>query len=225
MDIFLKSVFNFSTKSQKTQDTYQYWISRLLKYSNKQHPLDITPHDIQQFYLSFHEYALSTREIIRATLLYFFTVLCHDETPEVYHYQNRLAVKHMFAHKRKHAYTLPEITSRQKCLEFCDALPQTTIGQILREMYRTGHTFDRVLNDNPLQLSCSKQYAQQIAAKTARQVNIPQGFGLRGIRASGLCHRIQSRKDDMELVAIFKDSQLSFQQFRLYLKAAGELKT
>lgn len=223
MDIFLTAAFQFSTKSQKTQETYKYWVLRLLRYTKKPHPLDVSPEDIKHFYLSFHDYAYSTRTLIRSALLYFYTVLCYTETPEIYHYPHAAELKKLFAGPRTHAYTLPDIATHAHMARFCDALPDTTTGNILKEMYQTGHTFQRVLDELPVKIFCSHQYAQQIAAKTARDVGIPHGFGLRGIRASGLCHRIQTRKDDMELVEIFKDSHLSYQQFRLYRKAAGEI--
>lgn len=221
---FIEFTFKFSTKSPKTQQTYRLWIYRLCEYASQRHPLDILPKTIHNFYLSLHDsgFSLSSLTVVRSAIVYFYTVLCEREAPEICRYAHTRCIIDIFHTPRKHAYTIPVVATQSEMQLFCQLLPETTTGNILREMYRTGHKFERILESFPITLSCSKGYAQQIAAKTARNVGIAHGFGLRGIRASGIVHAIQNRKDDAELVHIYKDSGLSYQQFRLYRKAAGD---
>lgn len=221
---FIEFAFKFSTKSPKTQQTYRRWIYRLCEYTTQSHPLDISPRVIQTFYLSLYDsgFSLSSLTVVRSALVYFYTVLCTREAPEICRYAHTQRITEIFQYTRKHSYNIPIVASQSEMKRFCALLPETTVGNIIQEMYRTGHKFERILESFPITISCSKGYAQQVAAKTARKVGIAHGFGLRGIRASGIVHAIQNRKDDTELVRICKDSGLSYQQFRLYRKAAGE---
>lgn len=221
---FIEFAFKFSTKSPKTQQIYRLWIYRLCEYTTFTHPLDIPPEAIRNFYLSLHDsgFSLSSLTVVRSALVYFYTILCERKASEICRYGHTQRIIDIFHTPRKHAYTIPVVATQSEMQLFCQLLPETTTGNILREMYRTGHKFERIVESFPITISCSKGYAQQVAAKTARNVGIAHGFGLRGIRASGIVHAIQNRKDDAELVLIYKDSGLSYQQFRLYQKAAGE---
>jgi hypothetical protein len=125
-------------------------------------------------------------------------------------YQRALATR------PRQQYRLPQVVTQDDARRFVDALPLTVCGHILRSLYATSRPFQECAKG----WKCSKRYAQHVAAKTARRVGLPHGFGLSGLRAVSILHRLQARKNEVELVEIYQQSELSFAQFRRYLALA-----
>ena len=219
-DTFIFQVFQYSQKAAATQKTYSRWIQKLCQHAGKPHPLDITVDDIQAFYLHYEAYySLPSMEIIRAAIKYFYTVLCRSEAPDVYRCDESLSggVETLFAGRRRHACKLPEIAGHAEIQNFLSLLPDTNSGRVLRKMYATGKPLEKILNGWKM----SKGHLQQVTAKTAREAGVYHGFGLRGLRASGIVERIRHRRNDNHLKEIMDDAGIGCQQFSKYLKIAG----
>ena len=219
-EIFISQAFIHSQKSEATRETYSHWIQKLCNHAGKPHPLDITIDDIQAFYLYYEAYySLPSMEIIRAAIKYFYTVLCRSEAPDVYRCEESLSgeVEKLFSGRRRHACKLPEIARHEDMQMFLSLLPDTNSGRVLREMYATGKPLEKILGGWKM----SKGHLQHVAAKTARKAGVYHGFGLRGIRASGIVERIRRRRNDNHLKEIMDDAGIGCQQFSKYLKIAG----
>lgn len=226
-DVFITQAFTYSQKSHATIKTYQAWIGRLCQHAGKPHPLDINVADIQAYYLYLHDerqYSRSSLEIVRAALKYTYCVLLREEVPKGMRCDKKLSelvVKRLFSGRRSYANKLPVIATETEINDFIMHLPSTNAGAIIKKMYTTGKPLDAILADiAPLKVS--KAHIQQVCRKIARQVGIAHGFGLRGVRATGIVHRIRCRENDLELKAIMQDAGVSSQQFRLYRKVAGD---
>ena len=223
MDVFIKQAFTHSKKSDATRKMYTYWLSRCCAWNSTPHPLDLTPEQIQALYLDLHSQgvSLSTLEVVRSALLYTYTVLLVDETPPVFRVDTETsqAVKALFDGRRRHAYHLPSSVTQEDIARFFEALPESYASEIIREVYHTGKRVGMVQEGKPKKYAVA--YLQQLCSAAAREAGIPHGFGLRGVRASGIIHRIQKRKNDLELKAIMEDAGIEIQQFTRYMQAAG----
>lgn len=223
-NIFIQAAFDFSTLSATTKQTYSQWIRALCRFTGHQHPFDISVKEIQNFYLYYHDekqYSRPSLEIIRAAIKYFFCVLCqHEDTPDIFHCDKSLAegIKKLFAGRRSYAHKLPEIMNGEEIEKFLEGLPDTNTGRLIKKVYETGKPVSELLNGWQI----SSKYVQVVAAQTSRKIGVGPGFGLRGVRATGIVARIRNAKNDYEINKICQDTGLSWQQFKKYIALAGQ---
>ena len=212
MDVFIQQAFTYSKKSTATIKTYQSWIQKLCLFAETPHPLDVQLDDITRFYVFLSDvkrYSRPSLDIVRSAIKYFYEVLCHSEAPESFRPPQSLVegIHATFRGRRSYKHGLPDVAKEGQMERFLTALPKTNAGYIITRAY-DGRPLSRVLSEIA-PLTVSPSYLRHVVARTARAVGIPHGFGLRGVRASGLVHRLRRRKNDAELVEIFQDSELS----------------
>lgn len=227
-DDFLTYIFQFSSVAPATQETYKKWITKCCRFTGQQHVLDLSPSQISDFRLflvSELDFSPQSSMIVYAALKYLYGTLLQDEVPQDIQISRDRAATFLreLGDPPKQQMRVPEIISHAQVEKFLQSLPNSTAGNVLRAVYTTGCKVDTILSNGRVQITYSKHYLQQLCRKTARKASIPPGFGIRGLRATGLVHRILQRQDDTKLKTIYAESQLSSQQFAKYLKLARSM--
>ena len=218
-DVYLEYLYQQSSRSVTTQHIYKGWVRKCCHYHQVTHPLDLTPDDLNSFRLFLLQekhFSLQSDTIVYNAFKHTFLTLLSLVEPEQ---AKRYA--HLFVTPPRQPRSIPVSVSQDDMARFLEALPNTAAGNIIRDIYKTSRKFEDVRDGGRMIWKCSKAYAQHVAAKTARKVGIPHGFGLTGVISASILHRIQNRTNDIELSAIQQDSRLSSCQFELYLRAAG----
>lgn len=216
-DDFLIFLYRKSRLSQATQATYMRITTQCCQWTGKPHVLDNTPADLDAYRLHLltdRHYSPASDTLIYAALRHTYAVLLPIEDTEA-----AKSYQRMFATPPRQQYRLPQVVTVDDARRFVDALPLTACGHILRDIYHTSRPFSVCAKG----WKCSKRYAQHVAAKTARSVGLPHGFGLSGLRSVSILHRLQTRTDDTEIKTILDDCGLSHAQYHRYLQAAGIL--
>ena len=218
-DVYLEYLYQQSSRSVTTQHIYKKWVRKCCHYHQVTHPLDLTPEDLNHFrafLLREKHFSNKSDTIVYNAFKHTFLTLLSQVEPDQ---SKRYA--HLFVTQPRQPRSLPGYVSQEEMSQFIETLPNTVAGNIIRGIYETSRKFEDVRDGGRMTWKCSKAYAQHVAAKTARKVGIPHGFGLTGVRSASILHRIQNRTNDIELSAIQQDSRLSSCQFELYLRAAG----
>lgn len=249
-DPFILHIFTFSKKSDATKKTYMRWLSTLCNFAGECHPLDITSQDIYRFrvYLaSEKQYSPASSALVRASLSYVYQTLLVEEVPE--HLRVTTDYSRAFSARPKQQYRLPEFLPYSDIEHLLDVLPYTTAGNAIRHVAYSLQSLQRVLSlktididntfpeylqrqvhfcksiDSQVLFPTTTAYVQQVVNTARKQAGLAPGVGVRVVRASSIIHRIQARTNDIELKEIFDMTGLSYQQFRLYRKAAGYYST
>lgn len=217
-DEYLDFLYTFSSLSQTTQEVYKGWIAKCADYHKKKHPLDLSPDDLESYRL----YLLDDRNFSPASDVIIYNAIKHTYQGLLSQVEPEQSKKYdrLFKRPPRQPHRLPRSISWDDMNEFLELLPHTVAGNIIRAIYTTSRRFEDLRDNGNVKWTCSKAYAQQVCAFTARKVGIPHGFGLTGVRATSIIHRIQARNNDLELSQIQTDSGLSDTQFKLYYRAA-----
>lgn len=217
IDSFLQYLYTGSPLSQTTQRIYTDWVTRCCQHYHVQHILDLSPGDLEGFRLYLlqeRRFSPASDTIVYNAFRHTFGILLPQILPGE---ASRFASLFQIAPRQPHL--LPRYIDKALLQEFLSSLPKTPVGYILTQIYRTSRPFREVKAG----WKCSYQYAAAVCAKIARQVGIPHGFGMTGLRGVSLIHRLQERKDDSELKILFEQSGISPAQFALYVRAADHL--
>lgn len=220
-DFFLQFLYQKSTLSLVTQHIYMDWVTKCCCYHHVYHILDVSLQDIERYRLHLLQdkgFSPSSDVIVFNAFKHTYHELLQQVDPDA-----AMLYADLFKDVPRQPNHLPRYVDYNTVQLFLAALPNTVAGNIIRMIYHTSKSFNTVVKDETFQWKCSKRYASQICAKAARQVDIPCGFGLSGVRGASIIHRIQRRQDDIELKQILDESGLSPSQFELYRRVADTL--
>lgn len=218
------TIFTYSSLAQKTQKTYAYWLDRCCQSAGKATAFNLSVQDIRAFYRGCIRTGLSSASlhIIKSALIYVFGTLLPQDLPEPTRISHKRA-QDILEYLRGdalacHPSRVPKIVSKSQIQCFFANLPATQAGEVIVAVYTTLKKPNEIMRSNRKQYTV--QYLQKLCAKAAQKVGISHSFGLRGVRAAGIVHRIQDSQDEVGIDEVFQATGLSYQQFLLYRKAA-----